>query len=44
MDRLPREIAPLGVRVALVQAAAITSEPEAKQDPSCVPDDTPYLA
>jgi NAD(P)-dependent dehydrogenase (short-subunit alcohol dehydrogenase family) len=44
MDSLRREVAPLGVRVALIEAAGITSDLEAKQDPSSVPADTPYRA
>ena len=43
-DSLRREVAPLGVRVALIEAAGITSELEAKQDPASVPADTPYRA
>lgn len=43
-DSLRREVAPLGVRVALIEAAGIASELEAKQDPSRVPADTPYRA
>lgn len=43
-DSLRREVAPLGVRVALIEAAGIASELEAKQDPSSIPADTPYRA
>ena len=43
-DSLRREVASLGVRVALIEAAGIASELEAKQDPSRVPADTPYRA
>jgi NAD(P)-dependent dehydrogenase (short-subunit alcohol dehydrogenase family) len=41
-DSLRREVAPHGVRVALVEAAAISSSLEGKQDPSQVPADGPY--
>ena len=41
-DSLRREVAPLGVRVAIIQAAEISSALAAKQDLSRVPTDTPY--
>ncbi|WP_369252848.1 SDR family NAD(P)-dependent oxidoreductase [Geodermatophilus amargosae] len=44
VDSLRREVAPLGVRVALIEAAGIHSDLEAKQDPSGIPADTPYRA
>jgi NAD(P)-dependent dehydrogenase (short-subunit alcohol dehydrogenase family) len=44
VDSLRREVAPLGVRLALVQPAGIISELEARQDSSGVPDNTPYRA
>jgi NAD(P)-dependent dehydrogenase (short-subunit alcohol dehydrogenase family) len=43
-DSLRREVAPLGVRVALIEAAGIATELEAKQDPSSIPAHTPYRA
>jgi NAD(P)-dependent dehydrogenase (short-subunit alcohol dehydrogenase family) len=43
-DSLRREVAPLGVRVALIEAAAVASELESKQDPAHIPADTPYHA
>ncbi len=41
-DSLRREVAPLGVRVAIIQAAEISSALAGKQDLSRVPGDTPY--
>lgn len=41
-DSLRREVGPLGVRVAIIQAAEIDSALAGKQDPSQVPADTPY--
>jgi NAD(P)-dependent dehydrogenase (short-subunit alcohol dehydrogenase family) len=43
-DALRREVAPHGVRVAIIEAAAISTELETKQDPSAVPDDPLYPA
>lgn len=42
VDSLRREVRPHGVRVTLVEAAAISSSLESKQDPDAVPDDSPY--
>lgn len=41
-DSLRREVAPLGVRVAIIQAAEISSALIGKQDVSRVPGNTPY--
>lgn len=41
-DTLRREVAPLGVRVAMVEAAAVSSALEGKSDSSTVPADGPY--
>ena len=41
-DSLRREIAPLGVRVVLIEAAAVATDLGAKQSPEAIPIDTPY--
>lgn len=41
-DALRREVRPHGVRVAMVEAAAIATSLEAKQAPEPVPSDSPY--
>ena len=41
-DSLRREIAPLGVRVVLIEAAAVATNLGARQSPEAIPTDTPY--